>query len=538
MSISDNELYELFGALTNDVITPQQHDLLAEALSKDPVARGLYYQYTDVHIGLRRIFDLSDLLGPAGTLDSDASKELSPAQHGKQRRLNVWTHFGAIAATILGVLGFHILVRDEVTVPASIPVAESTTSDLPVSYIATLVKSADCIWEGEHGPKFDGQRLLTNELHLREGVAEFGFDAGVRIVMEGPAFLTIDSATSAMLTNGKVVLHGSEMSGPFALRTPLTTLLDIGTEYGAVVGPQGDTEVYVFDGEVSVIPSADTDSDVEPQQMTVGQASRFDTTGRTSIDFASTRFVRQVPESSLPSLNQKKALLAYEGFDYQTKRLGNANGGLGWIGPWRAWYRKNEPSFSRVRFDNALGQGSCLRVFGKKKVSWRTLENPIRLDTDGVYYLSFLLRKIGELEHEKSQWGAIELRTSDSQNDDSKLSIGMSSERFLCITHNKQQLLSAPSMPINETIRFVLKIVAGQEAPDQVMARWYGPAESLGVNEPYIWSARLQPEYGNAVFNQLSIRVGGDVGYLVDELRLGTNWSSIANGSSMEPIKH
>jgi len=312
------------------------------------------------------------------------------------------------------------------------------------------------------------------------------------------------------------------------LHTPVTTLLDIGTEYGTEVDSQGTTKVFVFDGEVSVVPRGDAIDGLQPEQLTVGQASRFDKAGSKPVEFASARFKRQVPDSELPTLKQRDTLLAYEGFDYSIQLLGNADGGVGWGNPWSNWYGNQEPSVSQLRSDEALGHGPCLEVFGKNKVSWRRLETPIRLDEDGVYYFSFLLKKTSRLPRGKSQFGAIEFRTADFPTDNWKLAFGMNSEDYLHMSHNKQQVQSAPPIPFDQTVRIVAKIVASKHSPDQVMVRWYGADEVIDSTEPHIWSSTSRPANGNAVFEKMAIRVGGDVSYLVDELRLGTSWSAVS----------
>lgn len=522
MSIEEQELFELVSMLHEGTITPEQHDRLDKELSNDDALRQLYYVYTDVHLLLTRRFAAHD---PLPATNQVRPEGIGPAD--SRRGLRVWTHLFSIAAAIAIVLGVQLVFRDELQLPgeeaANYSVDRGSSSP---TYIATLLRSADCVWVGSERPKFDGQRLLTNELQLEQGIAEFRFDAGVRLVMEGPAFLTIESATSATLSSGRIVLHGNEMDGPFSLKTPVGTLLDIGTEYGAMVDPEGTTEVHVFEGEVSVVPGESRRSTIQPQQLLGGQAVRLDFTGSKSVPLAAKQFKRQIPETSLPSLKSKGELLAYEGFDYETPTLSDGVGGQGWLGRWRDWYGKNAKAPSAaIRTDSTFGDGTCLHLSRGEDVSWRTLEHPVDLSHDGVYYLSFSLKKLNELPRGNSQFGSVTLRSSDFPSDNNKLSFGMSSERALALTHNQQQLMSAPPIPMDQNTFIIAKIMASHRMPDQVMVRWYSPLETVGKVEPHTWSIMSVPEYSDAVFRELSVRVGGDVEFLVDDICISTSWN-------------
>jgi len=93
-------------------------------------------------------------------------------------------------------------------------VAKTSPTAVP-EYVATLLKSADCKWSGENRPQFDGQRLLSRNIQLDEGLAELGFDSGIRIILQGPARISIDSSTGAVLHSGNLVLHGHESAALF-----------------------------------------------------------------------------------------------------------------------------------------------------------------------------------------------------------------------------------------------------------------------------------------------------------------------------------
>src|SRR5205085_428988 len=114
-------------------------------------------------------------------------------------------------------------------------------------------------------------------------------------------------------------------------------------------------------------------------------------------------------------------LLAYEGFAYRDPwelRLGKANGGSGWDGPWMPGFarptRPEDDGILALKIGESLvrsrqstaPQGGCIDYTGFAKY-WRRLRTPVRLDTDGVYYLSYLFRRAGPPEDEINAVGIL-----------------------------------------------------------------------------------------------------------------------------------
>jgi hypothetical protein len=86
------------------------------------------------------------------------------------------------------------------------------------------------------------------------GLAEFRFQSGVRVVLEGPARLELLSGTSARLHRGKLAARVSGTTG-FEVLSPRGKVIDLGTEFGVSVSDSGDTDVHVFEGRVEVVPA-------------------------------------------------------------------------------------------------------------------------------------------------------------------------------------------------------------------------------------------------------------------------------------------
>src|SRR5260370_18440034 len=114
-------------------------------------------------------------------------------------------------------------------------------------------------------------------------------------------------------------------------------------------------------------------------------------------------------------------------------------------------------------------------------VFYRRLETPIRLDTEGVYYLSFLFRRQGQAGHPFNVVSLL-LRPDEAPNQKPDFSTrltmraGGSNQLHAHMGH----ACSRASLPLGSgtTYLLVAKIVASSSAPAQVFVRVYAPRET------------------------------------------------------------
>lgn len=104
------------------------------------------------------------------------------------------------------------------------------------------------------------------------GRADLVLDSGVRLMVEGPAELKLDSADKAFLSSGKLAVFVPEHAIGFVLQTRTSTLIDQGTEFGVMADDSGATEVHVFRGQVDLM--------YENQDADGGTANRLSLLGR------------------------------------------------------------------------------------------------------------------------------------------------------------------------------------------------------------------------------------------------------------------
>src|SRR5206468_6415587 len=237
-------------------------------------------------------------------------------------------------------------------------------------------------------------------------VARIHLDSGADLVLQGPADVRLDSGTAVTVLYGKVVCRADETAAPFDLHTPSSTLVNLAAEYAVSVDDEGE-EVHVFGGEVQRTPRTGA---AEPEVLAAGQARGYgpspEVPGRPKV-LDATGFIRQVAGPEAP--DWAAGLLAYEGFDYASAddlRTGKANGGLGWKGRWTGGFARpllegDTNLLALNAREGLLRPGAAVPSLGGSfdytgfSKYHRRLETPVRLDTDGVYYLSYLFRREG-----------------------------------------------------------------------------------------------------------------------------------------------
>ena len=113
--------------------------------------------------------------------------------------------------------------------------------------VATLARVEGVKWKGA-----EPRGLLPSGTRLKaeRGLFELRFTGGSRVVVEAPADVEIEGPGRVFLHLGRAVAHVPEQARGFILDSPRGRLVDLGTEFGVAVAPNGNTEVHVLDGMV------------------------------------------------------------------------------------------------------------------------------------------------------------------------------------------------------------------------------------------------------------------------------------------------
>ena len=162
--------------------------------------------------------------------------------------------------------------------------------------VATL---SDCInvkWTDPETAVEKGQRLHTGRdaYLLRSGLVEVDFDSNVKAVIEGPAGFTILTDDRISMEYGKVYVSVPKTAIGFSIYTPSAKIVDLGTEFGVQADVNGDTNLQVHKGKVTLL--AGEDESQSSMDVTGGGAKKVSFGSRkiSDVPFESENYVRDI----------------------------------------------------------------------------------------------------------------------------------------------------------------------------------------------------------------------------------------------------
>ncbi len=186
----------------------------------------------------------------------------------------------SIAVLLLAAIGWRWLARgprggDNVNQPeiATQPAPQPTTPEINDSApqvdraFATLIQSSDTAWDT---PPAGGDRLSAGVLRLVQGSAELHFDKGTVVFLTGPAALELRGPDEVSLQRGSLNARVPKPAVGFTVVTPLSRVVDLGTEFDVVVQESGAVATLVHEGRVSLQPQRGQEQRAKPIELAVG----------------------------------------------------------------------------------------------------------------------------------------------------------------------------------------------------------------------------------------------------------------------------
>jgi hypothetical protein len=405
--------------------------------------------------------------------------------------------------------------------------------------VATLLFADNCQWRMKDRP-VEGQRLPVGPFHLERGLAILRFDGGAAVVVEGPTELEIESRGCARLQSGRLTVRAPKEAAGFTVRSPSSDVVDLGTEFAIMVEHGGATEVHVLEGEVSY---SKPDAPMETAELLgAGSAVRYDGVREATpraVPLKSPRFAELLRQAGIGP--REDLLLAYEGFDYPIGHvpLAEATGGIGWAGPWFLSPGGKQPPGDEGTLTIAPGglhaawplldgRGPMLEAPREYQSRRRKLAEPVRLDEDGIYYVSVLVRWEAPPPSGQTQPSVrLVLRSSTDFNGDHVM--------FNLPVFHQPQLdirtgaifTSSQTVASGQTQFWVGKIVARRQGEDEMFFRVYGEGETLDTIEPATWSIRSRGIHSDARLDLVLLTKMGGGSCWWDEVRIGKSWRAV-----------
>jgi hypothetical protein len=252
--------------LTGQIDEPRLRELESR-LRDDPEARREFVRYarlhTDLYFELRAREASKRVLN---AIDCQTHMPPTPTEAASPRPGFLRRH-----ALTLSVIAAALLIATALGWWALHPWSERAPE------VAWLVNAQNCTWSGGE-PQSDlrAGKLLA----IDGGLAEFRFQCGARVILEGPARLELLSPTSARLHHGRLTVRVAGATG-FEILSPQGRVVDHGTEFGVAVSNAGATSVRVFQGRVEVVPTGAAPATAV--SLTQDQAARI-TDGKVTVE--------------------------------------------------------------------------------------------------------------------------------------------------------------------------------------------------------------------------------------------------------------
>lgn len=537
----DDGFAELWQAFLDGGLDDAQMAALEERLRADPalaaVAAERYVEHRLLTLALHREQPGRFIAATTARLDAgsaDFARRIQsritsvahPAVSVPTSRLG-WSHYAFAAAS--AALVALAMVWWTTPVPAA-----------PARPVATLVLSDRCEWAGTSFAP--GQRLVTGTLRLKSGTALVRFDGGAEVLLSGTTELVLESPGSAALRLGQATVRADEGAAGFILRTPVSEVTDLGTEFALSVDRTGVTDLQVLDGAVAWrglnAPSADVGT-VLRQGEAVRLRSADDRAGE-SLTVSATSLAKRL-QQVVP--RDQGRLLSHDGFEYTfTRTLSrdrNAAGGTGWRS---AWFRNQPANDLPLDFlpgknltmpdDLVASSGGALELATEitkpdtyRDAYMRLYVEPHDLSRDDVRYLSLLVQRSATYDGPTHHWFRCMLTSETVPSD--RLGFGIMSNGCPHLLNRFGN--TNGNVAIRDEVPYlcVLKVVSGRSAPDQAFFKIYGPGEQVDRHEPAAWTLVGQPSHYDGVLGSIHINNGTDRAWIVDELRMGTSWESV-----------
>ena len=156
----------------------------------------------------------------------------------------------------------------------------------------------------------------------------------------------------------------------------------------------------------------------------------------------------------------------------------------------------------------------------------------MRLDADGNYYLSFLVRRHGPPADPFNAaailfWTNDDFMTQKFENARQRLFIGVKKANQLSARVQRMDAQMPISFSDNATYLLVAKIAASRTGSDQVFVRAYAADETVETSEPSNWTLTSAPFQSDLSFDWLQLNINSKTRQSIDEVRLGTTWQSV-----------
>ncbi|MFM8414944.1 MAG: anti-sigma factor family protein [Planctomycetota bacterium] len=509
--VERDALHTLLSAVVDGTIGEEQAAELTRMLKADADARRFYVRYLDMHAAL-----------------ADAASRPESAVRWRVPWIAIVASLMA-ASVLVALLTASVGSRSDESGPRG---SEGVAVSVASAYVATIsAASSDAVLN--QGAVVPGTRLTPGPYEVAAGTVTVQFDGGARILFDGRASFTLRSRRALAIERGTFVFEGDRLCEPVEVATPRSVLRNIGTRYAAVVGDAAE-ELHVAEGAVRRTVD-DGQRPVRHELVEAGAGRRYggENVNAEAIPLDET-LVSKLLEAA-PAKPVDARPMVGDDFRGEGDRIKGMQTGFGWAEPWRS--RLGD---LRVVAPGLAGQGSVVvRHDGageessrRRSAAHRTLEKPIDLSQDGVWYLRFLMRR-GPCPGGDDHRAMVVLRTrglTPQEEVEQAALIQIALRRDDLVMVRLADTLTRASLPLvpGQAYAVIAKIVAGRDKPEQVLLQLMAADRLAGSEEPTEWSVVSDSVPTDLQLDQVSLECVSRGHIEFGELCIGPTWESVA----------
>jgi hypothetical protein len=180
----------------------------------------------------------------------------------------------------------------------------------PYRTLGSLVDSVDAKWAV---PIEQPDKLKAGLMMLQEGYARIRLKKGAEVILQAPTAFDLRSTNRMFLESGWITAKVPPSAAGFAVNTPLSSIVDFGTEFGLLVGDASNTEIHVFDGKVDFEYAGTVGTTRTRQRLVENEAVTVDSLGHVNwvpLDQRPHLFARTMPRGDGFGIPGKRLSLA------------------------------------------------------------------------------------------------------------------------------------------------------------------------------------------------------------------------------------
>ncbi|MCM2371769.1 hypothetical protein [Aporhodopirellula aestuarii] len=269
------------GGLAGDELARFESDLLADAQRRRLFAE----------VQLRSAAICEQFRTEAFSMNNHQPTSASEVTRLRSRR-RVWLLAVAVAVAASIAIAFIAPSQlSEIDQIAGGPVSNKSGVAAPADGFATITYASHVTWDGEVPETSLASSRLSSRVNYRlsSGSVRLSMNSGAIVSLAAPASFTGIGPDEIELQAGKLAARMPNETSTLVVRAGDTIVRDRGNAFGITAGANGDVDLSVFDGSVSVERSRGTTAS-ESQMVKEGESIEWGASERRAVAFSGKQY--------------------------------------------------------------------------------------------------------------------------------------------------------------------------------------------------------------------------------------------------------